>query len=112
MQLYDRRPIRTAWDGEKENGCVSVVNVIRELTDQPDADGAGNTWKVLKNRLEKEGSQLVTNYSRLKMLSRDGKYRMTDAATAEQVLRLMQSIPSKKAEPFQLWPAQRLLRTA
>ena len=102
IQLFDRQPIRTAWDEENEDWYFSVVDVVRVLTEQPDTDGARNYWKVLKNRLKKEGSQLVTNCNQLKMLSQDGKRRMTDVATTEQLLRLIQSIPSKKAEPFKL----------
>ena len=106
IQLYDCQPIRTAWDEENENWYFSIVDVVRVLTDQPDTDGARNYWKVLKNRLKKEGSQLVTNCNQLKMRSQDGKYRVTDVANTEQLLRLIQSIPSKKAEPFKLWLAQ------
>lgn len=106
IQLYDHQPIRTAWDEENEEWYFSIVDVVRVLTDQEDTDGARNYWKVLKNRLKREGSQLVTNCNQLKMLSQDGKRRMTDVATTEQLLRLIQSIPSKKAEPFKLWLAQ------
>ena len=106
VQLYEDQPIRTAWDEENEEWYFSIVDVVRVLTDQPDVDGARNYWKVLKNRLKKEGSQLVTNCNRLKMLSQDGKRRLTDVANTEQLLRLIQSIPSKKAEPFKLWLAQ------
>lgn len=106
IQLFDRQPIRTAWDEENEDWYFSVVDVVRVLTEQPDTDGARNYWKVLKNRLKKEGSQLVTNCNQLKMRSQDGKYRVTDVANTEQLLRLIQSIPSKKAEPFKLWLAQ------
>jgi len=106
IQLYDHQPIRTAWDEENEEWYFSIVDVVRVLTDQADTDGARNYWKVLKNRLKREGSQLVTNCNQLKMLSQDGKRRMTDVATTEQLLRLIQSIPSKKAEPFKLWLAQ------
>lgn len=77
-----------------------MVDVVRVLTDQPDIDGARNYWKVLKNRLNKEGSQLVTNCNQLKMKSQDGKMRSTDVANTEQILLLIQYIPSKKAEPF------------
>ena len=104
--MYDHQPIRTAWDEENEEWYFSIVDVVRVLTDQADTDGARNYWKVLKNRLKREGSQLVTNCNQLKMLSQDGKRRMTDVATTEQLLRLIQSIPSKKAEPFKLWLAQ------
>lgn len=80
--------------------------MVGVLTEQKTIDGARNYWKVLKNRLKKEGSELVTNCNQLKMVSQDGKRRMTDVATTEQLLRLIQSIPSKKAEPFKLWLAQ------
>ena len=106
IQLYDHQPIRTAWDEENEEWYFSIVDVVRVLTDQEDTDGARNYWKVLKNRLKREGSQLVTNCNQLKMLSQDGTRPMTDVATTEQLLRLIQSIPSKKAEPFKLWLAQ------
>ena len=106
IKKFEDRPIRTAWDEEKEEWYFSIVDVVGILTDQPDTDGARNYWKVLKNRLKKEGSELVTNCNRLKMLSQDGKYRLTDVADTEQLLRLVQSIPSKKAEPFKLWLAR------
>ncbi len=106
MQLFEDQPIRTAWDEENEEWYFSIVDVVRVLTEQPSIDGARNYWKVLKNRLSKEGSQLVTNCNQLKMLSQDGKKRLTDVANTEQLLRLIQSIPSKKAEPFKLWLAQ------
>ena len=106
VKLYDNQPIRTAWDEENEEWYFSIVDVVRILTEQPDVDGARNYWKVLKNRLAKEGSQLVTNCNQLKMLAQDGKRRMTDVATTEQLLRLIQSIPSPKAEPFKLWLAK------
>ncbi|MDO5297772.1 MAG: BRO family protein [bacterium] len=106
LQLYENQPIRTAWDEESEEWYFSIVDVIGVLTDQPTVDGARNYWKVLKSRLKKEGSQLVTNCNRLKLLSQDGKRRLTDVATIEQLLRLIQSIPSPKAEPFKVWLAQ------
>ena len=107
LQIYDHQPIRTAWDEEKEEWYFSIVDVVGVLTEQPDIDGARNYWKVLKNRLTKEGSQLVTNCNQLKMKSpKDGKAYLTDVANTEQLLRLIQSIPSKKAEPFKLWLAQ------
>ena len=106
IQVFDNQPIRTAWDEEKEEWFFSIVDVIGVLTEQPDTDGARNYWKVLKNRLNKEGSQLVTNCNQLKLRSQDGKNRLTDVASTEQLLRLIQSIPSKKAEPFKLWLAQ------
>jgi len=107
IQLYEDQPIRTAWDEENEEWYFSIVDVVRILTEQPDIDGARNYWKVLKNRLTKEGSQLVTNCNQLKMTSpKDGKKYKTDVANTEQLLRLIQSIPSKKAEPFKLWLAR------
>ena len=106
IQVFDNQPIRTAWDEEKEEWFFSIVDVIGVLTEQPDTDGARNYWKVLKNRLNKEGSQLVTNCNQLKMRSQDGKKRLTDVATTEQLLRIIQSVPSRKAEPFKLWLAQ------
>ena len=106
VQLFENQPIRTAWDEENEDWYYSIVDVVRVLTEQPNVDGARNYWKVLKNRLKKEGSQLVTNCNQLKMTASDGKRRLTDVANTEQLLRLIQSIPSKKAEPFKLWLAQ------
>ena len=106
IKLFEDQPIRTAWDEEQEEWYFSVVDVVGVLTDQKDVNGARNYWKVLKNRLKKEGSELVTNCNQLKMVSQDGKRRMTDVATTEQLLRLIQSIPSKKAEPCKLWLAQ------
>lgn len=107
IQLFEDKRIRTAWDEEKEEWYFSVVDVVSVLTDQPDYDHARNYWKVLKNRLSKEGSQLVTKCNQLKMLSpKDGKRYSTDVADTEQLLRIIQSIPSPKAEPFKLWLAQ------
>ena len=106
VQLFENQPIRTAWDEENEEWYFSIVDVVGVLTEQPDTDGARNYWKVMKNRLKKEGSQLVTNCNQLKMLSQDGKRRNTDVANTEQLLRIIQSIPSKKAEPFKVWLAQ------
>ena len=107
IQLYENQPIRTAWDEEKEEWFFSIVDVIGVLTEQPDLDGARNYWKVLKKRLNDEGSELVTNCNQLKLKSpKDGKRYNTDVANTEQLLRIIQSIPSKKAEPFKLWLAQ------
>ncbi len=106
LQMFEDQPIRTAWDEEREEWYFSVVDVVRVLTEQPDYDGARNYWKVLKKRLSDEGSQLVTECNQLKMKSpKDGKRYKTDVANTEQLLRLIQSIPSKKAEPFKLWLA-------
>lgn len=107
MQLFEDQPIRTAWDAQQEEWYFSVVDVVRILTDQPDLRGASNYWRVLKKRLKDEGSQLVTNCNQLKLKSpRDGKRYLTDVATTEQLLRIIQSIPSLKAEPLKLWLAQ------
>ena len=106
VQLFEDQPIRTAWVEDEEEWYFSVVDVVRILTEQPDTDGARNYWKVLKNRIKEEGNELVTNCNQLKMKAQDGKKRLTDVANAEQLLRIIQSIPSKKAEPFKLWLAQ------
>ena len=106
VQLFENQPIRTAWVEDEEEWYFSIVDVVGVLTEQPDTDGARNYWKVLKNRLKEEGSQLVTNCNQLKMTAQDGKKRLTDVANTEQLLRLIQSIPSKKAEPFKMWLAQ------
>ena len=103
IQLFEDQKIRVAWDAEREEWYFSIVDVVAVLTDQPDYDHARNYWKVLKNRLVKEGSQLVTACNQLKMRSpKDGKNYATDVADTEQLLRIIQSIPSKKAEPFKL----------
>ena len=106
IQLYENPQIRTAWDEEKEEWYFSIVDVIGVLTDQPDQRHAAKYWSVLKTRLKKEGSELTTNCSQLKMTAADGKKRLTDVADTEQLLRLIQSIPSPKAEPFKMWLAQ------
>ena len=106
IQLYENQPIRTAWDEENEEWYFSIVDVVGVLTEQVDYQKARKYWNKLKQRLNEEGSQLVTNCHRLKMTAQDGKKRETDVATTEQLLRLIQSIPSKKAEPFKMWLAQ------
>ena len=107
IQLFENSKIRTAWDEEQEEWYFSIVDVIGILTEQPDYDGARNYWKVMKKRLFDEGSELVTNCNQLKMKSpKDGKNYKTDVANTEQLLRIIQSIPSPKAEPFKLWLAQ------
>ncbi len=107
IQLFEDQPIRTAWVEDEEEWYFSIVDVVGVLTDQPDKDGARNYWKVLKNRLKEEGSQLVTSCNQLKLKSpKDGKRYRTDVANTEQLLRIIQSIPSKKAEPFKMWLAQ------
>lgn len=106
IQLFENQRIRTAWDEEKEEWYFSIVDVVAVLTDQPDQRHAAKYWSVLKMRLKKEGSELTTNCSQLKMRSADGKRYNTDVADTEQLLRIIQSIPSPKAEPFKLWLAQ------
>lgn len=103
IQLFEDKKVRTAWDAEQEKWYVSIIDVIAILTDSPNPR---KYWSVLKLRLKKEGSQLTTNCSQLKMQSSDGKFYKTDVADTEQLFRLIQSIPSPKAEPFKLWLAQ------
>ena len=106
IQLFEDQKIRMAWDEQQEEWYFSVVDVVAVLTEQPTYDGARNYWKVLKKRLSDEGSQLVTECNQLKMKSpKDGKRYKTDVANTEQLLRIIQSIPSKKAEPFKVWLA-------
>ena len=106
IKIFDDKKVRTLWDAEQEKWYLSIVDVIAVLTDQTDYQAARNYWKVLKHRLLKEGNETVTNCNRLKLPAEDGKMRMTDVADAEQLFRLIQSIPSPKAEPFKLWLAQ------
>ena len=103
VKLFDQVQIRTHWDDEKEKWYFSIVDVVGVLTDSPNPN---NYWKVLKHRLIKEGSELVTNCNQLKMQSSDGKYYKTDVADTEQLLRLIQSVPSPKAEPLKMWLAR------
>ena len=108
IQLFEDKRIRTAWDEGKEEWYFSIVDVVSVLTDQPDQRGASNYWAKLKQRLKEEGAdQLLTNCQQLKMKSpKDGKRYNTDVADTEQLLRIVQSIPSPKAEPFRAWLAQ------
>ena len=103
IQLFEDKRIRTAWDEEKEEWYFSVVDVVAVLTDSVDPAAY---WRKLKQRLKAEGNETVTNCHGLKMTAPDGKKRLTDVADAEQLLRIIQSIPSPKAEPFKLWLAQ------
>ena len=103
IQLFENQPIRAAWDSEQEEWYFSIVDVIKVLTGSPNPQ---TYWRVMKKRLKDEGNETVTNCNGLKMVAADGKRRMTDIATTEQLLRLIQSIPSPKAEPFKLWLAQ------
>lgn len=104
--LFEQHQIRRLYDEATETWWFSVIDIIQALTQQPDYQLARNYWKVLKHRLEKEGSQLVTDCNRLKLPAEDGKMRETDVATVETLLRLVQSIPSPKAEPIKLWLAK------
>lgn len=106
LQLFEEKKIRSVWDDKEEKWFFSIVDVCAVLTEQPDAEHARNYWKVLKHRLIKEGNQTVTTCNRLKLRAADGKLRLTDVADTEQLFRLIQSIPSPKAEPFKLWMAQ------
>lgn len=103
LQLFEDKKVRTVWDTVQEKWFLSIVDVVGILTDSPNPN---NYWKVLKNRLKKEGNQSVTNCNQLKMQSADGKFYKTDVADVEQLFRLIQSIPSPKAEPFKLWLAE------
>ena len=106
LQLFEEKKIRSVWDDKEEKWYFSIVDVCAVLTEQPDTEHARNYWKVLKHRLIKEGNQTVTTCNRLKLRAADGKLRLTDVADTEQLFRLIQSIPSPKAEPFKLWMAQ------
>ena len=104
LQLFEEQPIRTAWDAEAEEWYFSIVDVVGALTESPNPN---NYWKVLKKRLRDEGNESVTDCNQLKLKSpKDGKRYNTDVASTEQLLRIIQSIPSKKAEPFKLWLAE------
>ena len=100
--LFEDKEIRSVWDSEKEEYFFSVVDVINALTDSPEPR---KYWSVLKSRLKKEGSEVTTNCSQLKMLAPDGKMRLRDAMTTRDIFRLIESVPSSKAEPFKVWLA-------
>jgi len=107
IQLFENKKVRTAWDEEKQEWYFSIVDICGILTEQPDYDGARKYWKVLKGRLIAEGFELVSNCYQLKMVSpKDGKKYTTDVTDMQQAFRIIQSIPSKKAEPFKQWMAQ------
>jgi len=106
MAIFEGRNVRRIWDEKKELWYFSVIDIIAILTDQTDYNRAKTYWTTLKNRLKNEGSQVVTNCDRLKMLAQDGKMRDTDVANTETLFRLIQSVPSKKAEPIKLWLAK------
>ena len=103
VKLFENKKVRSLWDSEQEKWYISIVDVVGILTESPNPN---NYWKVLKNRLKKEGNESVTNCNQLKMQSADGKFYKTDVADVEQLFRLVQSIPSPKAEPFKLWLAE------
>lgn len=103
IKLFEDKKVRSAWDAEAEKWYISIVDVVGVLTESPNPN---NYWKVLKNRLKKEGNESVTNCNQLKMQSTDGKFYKTDVADVEQLFRLIQSIPSPKAEPFKMWLAE------
>ncbi len=103
LQLFEDQPIRTAWNESEEEWYFSIVDVVGVLSESKDPSAY---WRKLKQRLKEEGNETVTNCHGLKLKAADGKRRLTDVANTEQLLRLIQSIPSKKAEPFKLWLAQ------
>ena len=105
LQMFEDRPIRTAWDEAQEEWYFSIVDVVTVLTESGDYNTGRKYWNKLKQRLKAEGSELVTNCHQLKMKATDGKRRLTDVANTEQLLRIIQSVPSKKAEPFKMWLA-------
>ena len=105
-KLFEDQPIRSAWDEKEEEWYFSVVDIVKVLTEQPDTKHAANYWKVLKFRLKDEGAQLVTICNQLKLRAADGKKYATDVVTIKQAFRIIQSIPSKKAEPFKQWLAK------
>ena len=102
IELFENSKIRTAWNEETEEWYFSVVDVVSALTESKDGR---KYWNKLKQRLKEEGNELVTNCHRLKLTAADGKQRLTDVADTEQILRIIQSIPSPKAEPFKMWLA-------
>lgn len=106
IKLFEEKKVRTVWDDEQEKWYFSVVDVVGVLTEQIDTEHARNYWKVLKHRLKEEGSEPVTFCNQLKLQAADGKKRLTDVADTEGIFRIIQSIPSPKAEPFKRWMAQ------
>jgi len=105
MKIFEDKEVRTFWDEDVEEWYVSIIDVIQILADSKNYQTARKYWNKLKQRLKEEGNQTVTNCHQLKMKASDGKMRLTDVATTEQLFRLIQSIPSPKAEPFKLWLA-------
>lgn len=106
IKAFEDKRIRTEWNAEEEDWYFSIVDVVEILTDSKDFQTARKYWNKIKQRLKNEGSELVTNCHRLKLPAQDGKLRETDVLNTKGILRLVQSIPSKKAEPFKMWLAQ------
>lgn len=106
IKIFEQKQVRTHWDDEQEKWYFSIVDVVAVLTEQTDSLKARKYWNKLKERLKNEGNETVTNCHQLKMVAEDGKMRFTDVADTEQLFRLLQSVPSKKAEPFKLWLAK------
>ena len=106
IAIFEEHPVRRIWDDQSETWYFSVIDIIGALTEQRDFKKAKSYWTTLKNRLKQEGSELVTKCDQLRMQSADGKFYKTDAANVENILRIIQSVPSKKAEPIKLWLAK------
>lgn len=106
IKIFEDKKVRSRYDEQKEIWYFSIVDIVGILTDQPTVDRARNYWKVLKSRLLKEGNETVTNCNQLKLQAEDGKFRLTDVGTVEQIFRIIQSVPSPKAEPFKQWLAK------
>jgi DNA-damage-inducible protein D len=106
VKIFEQKKVRSQWSEQEELWYFSIVDIVGILTNQPTVERARNYWKVLKSRLKKEGNESVTNCNQLKLQSEDGKFYKTDVGTVEQVFRIIQSIPSPKAEPFKQWLAK------
>ncbi len=106
IKIFENKKVRSQYDADKEMWYFSIVDIVGILTEQPTVDRARNYWKVLKSRLLKEGNETVTNCNQLKMEAEDGKFRLTDVGNVEDIFRIIQSIPSPKAEPFKQWLAK------
>ena len=103
IKVFENSNIRMEWSEEEQDWYLSIVDVVAVLTDQPTHDGARKYWSVMKTRMKKEGNEVTTICSQLKMLAPDGKMRLTDVANTKGIFRIIQSIPSPKAEPFKMW---------
>ncbi|MFM8513418.1 MAG: BRO family protein, partial [Bacteroidota bacterium] len=106
IKIFENKKVRSQYDADNEIWYFSIVDIVGILTEQPTVDRARNYWKVLKSRLIKEGNETVTKCNQLKLEAEDGKLRLTDVGNVEDIFRLIQSIPSPKAEPFKLWLAK------